>query len=183
MIELFYAPRRGSSKAFVARVLGEFYGFENVTFSRSATGKPRCDKPVFFSLSHTQNCFFLAVSNKEIGIDAENLSRRGNFTAITARLPEAERARALASSEEFLKIYTKREATAKFLGKPVFAVFSKIAVAPCCGEPQAEFVYLNGEKLPVILRTLEISGHAVSICATEGETVGKTEYLKETDHK
>lgn len=81
MTELFYAPRGGTSRDFVSRVLGDCYGFGNATFSRSASGKPLCDAPVCFSLSHTREYFFLAVSEKEVGADAESLSRRGDFSA------------------------------------------------------------------------------------------------------
>ena len=91
MTELFYAPRGGTSRDFVSRVLGDCYGFGNATFSRSASGKPLCDAPVCFSLSHTREYFFLAVSEKEVGADAESLSRLGDFSAIISRLPESER--------------------------------------------------------------------------------------------
>ena len=175
MTDIFYAPRLGTSRDFTARVLGEFYGFENVIFSRSAMGKPRCDRPVFFSLSHTKEYFFLAVSQKETGIDAENLSRRGDFSAIISRLPAPERARALASPKEFLKIYTQREAIAKYLAKPVFSLLPKISVVQC-----GDFckVFLSGEPLPATVRTFCLAGHAVSVCLAEGETPGKIHYLE-----
>ena len=186
MMDIFYAPRLGASRDFTARVLGEFYGFENVIFSRSATGKPRCDRPVFFSLSHTKEYFFLAVSQKETGIDAENLSRRGDFSAIISRLPAPERERALSSPEEFLKIYTQREAIAKYLAKPVFSMLPKISVLPCDGgdfggENQNENdgfgdfgkVFLSGEELPAIVRTFCLAGHALSVCLAADETPGK----------
>lgn len=177
MTDIFYAPRLGSSRDYTARVLGKFYGFENVIFSRSATGKPRCDKPVFFSLSHTKEYFFLAVSQKETGIDAENLSRRGDFSAIISRLPEPERASALASSEQFLKIYTQREAIAKYLAKPVFSLLPKISVLPIDGSDFGK-VFLSGEPLPAIVRTFCLAGHAVSVCLAAGETLGKIRYLE-----
>lgn len=179
MADVYYAPRRGftrdCSREFVARVLGEFYGYKNVIFSRSATGKPRCDAPIFFSLSHTRDYFFLAVSNEEIGIDAENLSRRDAFSAVISRLPAPERARALVSPEEFLKIYTKCEAAAKYLGRPVFAVLPKISIQQC---GDSEKVVFGGEPLPVILRTLVVAGHAVSVCAAENESIEKIQYLE-----
>lgn len=186
MTDIFYAPRLGSSRDYTARVLGKFYGFENVIFSRSATGKPRCDKPVFFSLSHTKEYFFLSVSQKETGIDAENLSRRGDFSAIISRLPEPERASALASSEQFLKIYTQREAIAKYLAKPVFSLLPKISVLPIdggdfgCSDDNGDFgkVFLSGEPLPAIVRTFCLAGHAVSVCLAAGETLGKIRYLE-----
>lgn len=177
MTDIFYAPRLGSSRDYTARVLGKFYGFENVIFSRSATGKPRCDKPVFFSLSHTKEYFFLAVSQKETGIDAENLSRRGNFSAIISRLPEPERASALASSEQFLKIYTQREAIAKYLAKPVFSLLPKISVLPIDGGDFGK-IFLSGEPLPAIVRTFCLAGHAVSVFLAAGETLGKIRYLE-----
>lgn len=177
MTDIFYAPRLGSSRDYTARVLGKFYGFENVIFSRSATGKPRCDKPVFFSLSHTKEYFFLAVSQKETGIDAENFSRRGDFSAIISRLPEPEHASALASSEQFLKIFTQREAIAKYLAKPVFSLLPKISVLPIDGGDFGK-VFLSGEPLPAIVRTFCLAGHAVSVCLASGETLGKIRYLE-----
>lgn len=177
MTDIFYAPRLGSSRDYTARVLGKFYGFENVIFSRSATEKPRCDKPVFFSLSHTKEYFFLAVSQKETGIDAENLSRRGDFSAIISRLPAPERASALASSEQFLKIYTQREAIAKYLAKPVFSLLPKISVLPIDGGDFGK-VFLSGEPLLALVRTFCLAGHAVSVCLAAGETLGKIRYFE-----
>lgn len=186
MTDIFYAPRLGASRDFTARVLGEYYGFENVIFSRSAAGKPCCNQPIFFSLSHTKEFFFLAVSQKETGIDAESLSRRGDFSAIISRLPAPERARALASPEEFLKIYTQREAIAKYLAKPVFSLLPKISALPCdggdfVGENHNENdgfgdsckVFLSGEPLHAIVRTFCLAGHALSVCLAAGETPGK----------
>lgn len=181
MTELFYAPRGGTSRDFVSRVLGDCYGFGNATFSRSASGKPLCDAPVCFSLSHTREYFFLAVSEKEVGADAESLSRRGDFSAIISRLPESERARALASPEEFLKLWTEREAVAKYLSAPVFSVFGKITLE--CGEDTKRRVFLNGKELPVRLFSAEIAGHAVAICAENNEQFGKIHYLQGDLHQ
>ncbi|MGM9645446.1 MAG: 4'-phosphopantetheinyl transferase family protein [Eubacteriales bacterium] len=49
-----------------------YFGIENPVFEKTSNGKPFIDNGgAFFSISHTENRVYCAVSDKNIGIDAE----------------------------------------------------------------------------------------------------------------
>ena len=182
MAEVFYAPRAVKSLNFASYVLDKFYALKNVRFDKSKHGKPYCDAPVFFSLTHTKRFIFLCVSRAETGIDAEESSRRGNFGFIKKKLSACERALAEVSPAEFLKLWTRREATAKFLDLPVFSSFSRLTFeTDVRGDVRADatFPCFNGKRLPVSVRTIEIDGHFVSVCLTKGEKIEAVRFIND----
>ena len=180
MAEVFYATRAGKSLNFASYVLHKFYALKNVRFYQSKHGKPYCDAPVFFSLTHTKRLIFLCVSRAETGIDAEESSRRGNFDFIKKKLSACERALADFSSAEFLKLWTRREATTKYLDIPVFSSFSRLTFEKAAGgdmRADATFPCFNGKTLPVSMFTLEIDGHYVSVCLAKGEKIEAVRFI------
>lgn len=183
MAEVFYTTRAAESLNFASYVLDKFYALKNVRFYKSEHGKPYCDAPVFFSLSHSKRVTFLCVSRAECGIDAEETDRRGDFVFIKRKLIPCERALADTSQAEFLKLWTRREATAKYLDLPVFTSFSRLTFqAEESGDNRATraaatLPILSGKALPVTLRTFELGGHFVSVCLASGEEIEAVRFI------
>lgn len=180
MAEVFYATHAGKSLNFASYVLHKFYAQDTVRIYKSEHGKPYCDAPVFFSLTHTKRLIFLCVSRTETGIDAEESSRRGNFDFIKNKLSAYEHAIADISSAEFLKLWTRREATTKYLDIPVFSSFSRLTFETDAGgdmRADATFPCFNGKTLPVSVFTLEIDGHFVSVCLSKGEKIEAVHFI------
>lgn len=183
MIDVFYAKRQGNSKDFASFVLEKYYGYENLEFSR-VCGKPVCDAPVCFSLSHTQEHFFFAVSKNEVGIDAENIYRKGDFPAVLAKLREEERRLIGDSPQAFLRFWTKREAVCKYLSLPVFASLRRLNFLKstqgenAIGDANDVAALLDGNRLDISLYSLQEGDTLYSVCGNKGETVTKIEYVE-----
>ncbi len=100
--------------------------------SRSPYGKPyfETDSLPDFSLSHTDS-FSVAVINTDgpIGVDLEGFCREDSFEKISHRFfSESEQTRLKKSDkphEDFLKLWTKKEALAKLTGKGLSSIVRK----------------------------------------------------------
>ena len=105
------------------------------TLAYGENGRPYfCDRACDFSITHTQNHVFCAIIDGEepthIGIDAEDLNRPNfsNLGEMAARwFSEKEQKAFLASptKETFLRLWTRKEAYAKYTGEGLKAL-SKI---------------------------------------------------------
>lgn len=105
----------------------------DVSFAETEEGeKPRFSHPegAFFNVTHTKNLFCMAVSDSEVGIDAEVFPERlDRKRELAARLFGEEENAALADleerafSEKFARFWTRHEAAAKFSGEGLRAVF------------------------------------------------------------
>jgi phosphopantetheinyl transferase len=120
-----------------------------------------------FSITHTQNHVFCAILNGEnktmrVGIDAEDLDRPDffDFDAMVARwFTENEQNAFFASptKETFLRIWTRKEAYAKYIGEGLRALSKIDTVTLENGGRVRFFDYREGTIL-------------VSVCAPRGET-------------
>ncbi len=86
-------------------------------------GKPylRTHSEIHFSIAHSGGCAAAAVSDEEIGIDAE-LIREAPMRALKRAFSASENERILASSNsnlEFFRIWTRKEAYGKYLGSGI----------------------------------------------------------------
>ncbi len=82
------------------------------------TGKPyfpRC--PLHFSISHTKDHVFVCVSENNVGMDAEEITRPVR-PAMRKMLSETEAPR-VATSGDFLKLWVLKEALAKLTGQGI----------------------------------------------------------------
>ena len=84
----------------------------------TSRGKPYFpDAPWHFSISHTQNHAFCALSQRNIGIDAEETSRDIDPKLAQRILSPAELAKFDGSREMLLKFWVLKEAYAKLTGR------------------------------------------------------------------
>ena len=118
MEKIFYTDKRKyvTSEQAVKEILAKFFGFQNACISRTETGKPfLVGIPLFFSVSHTGNALFIAVSDRNVGLDAELLNRQTDYEKILKKFPEEERA-VIRSQTDFLRFWTVKESAVKWLG-------------------------------------------------------------------
>ena len=88
MIELYYTFSNPESEAFIKKSLRKYSGKSDFLIRRTETGKPYVDGEIYFSLSHTDGLTVCAVSDKNIGVDAERIREIKNKEKIIARFME-----------------------------------------------------------------------------------------------
>lgn len=102
-------------------LLEELYGAPLPEILRTKRGKPYfADSPYHFSVSHTKRHVFCALSEKEIGIDAEELSRDIHLSLADKILSPGERAQfdnATDKRRALLTFWVLKEAFVKCTGE------------------------------------------------------------------
>lgn len=89
-------------------------------------GKPYLSgSDLFFSISHCDDLLVIAVDSREIGIDCESNTSNHNYHKIASRYFSANESQSINDYDDFLKIWTKKEAYAKMLGKSAVEVLSQ----------------------------------------------------------
>ncbi len=103
------------------------FGKQNdFTFDYNEYGKPFLrDMRFFFSISHSKISVACAVSEKEIGIDIQNISPYNEKIAMRM-FPEVSFSKEENKDEEFTKLWTEKEAISKFIGKGIQYPFNEI---------------------------------------------------------
>ena len=96
-------------------------GISDYEITKTELGKPYIvGNPVYFSISHTDGLACVAISDKECGIDCEKIVPRGTIKELTNRYYIGDEITLMEecnySYEEFLRIWTCKEAIGKRLG-------------------------------------------------------------------
>lgn len=118
MEKIFYAETGafGPTERVMRKIFSEYYGMREIEIVKSETGKPFLARtPFFFSVTHTREVCFIAVSDENVGIDAELLSREIDYVPILSKFSAAEKAE-IRSREDFLRHWTAKESVVKWLG-------------------------------------------------------------------
>jgi 4'-phosphopantetheinyl transferase len=120
MEKIFYANKsiEPDSETAIKRILSEYFNVKNAVIERNENGKPflaNGQTPLFFSVSHTGNKLFIAVSDENVGIDAESLYRNVDYLPILKRFAPEERQQ-IRSVEDFLRFWVAKESAVKWLG-------------------------------------------------------------------
>lgn len=98
---------------------------ENVSIFHDSYGKPTLSgiKNLYVSVTHAENLLLVAVSEREIGIDAEQVDRKvRNFVSLAKRYFTKEELDFLGDSftkADFLRMWVKKEALSKLTGKGI----------------------------------------------------------------
>lgn len=98
----------------------ESVGDSKAEILRTDKGKPYLEKGPFVSVSHTGDIVVVAVSENEVGIDAEKMDRevKKQEEIIQKYFTEKEKEYAT-TREKFLEIWTKKESYGKFTGEGI----------------------------------------------------------------
>lgn len=146
MIKIYYSYNIEDSNSFIKKALNKS-GYKDVQIKRTKNGKPYTEEGVFFSLSHTESFIACAVSDFEIGIDAEKIRHIKSREKIAKKILKTEK---LLSDKEFLELWTKHESKIKYYGKKFFDS-------------------LENEKINT--HTFMIEDYIISVCAETTENI------------
>lgn len=122
MIKVFYSYNIEESDIFIKKALKKV-GYTDVEIKRTENGKPYTDEKIFFSLSHTENFIVCAVSDFEIGVDAEKIRNVNNLQKIAKKILKTEE---IMNDVQFLKLWTEHESKVKFFGETLFTSPEKL---------------------------------------------------------
>ncbi len=126
MIRLAYeriSPGQGheAGRALLARIYREYRGTDMPPIVVEAGGKPRfVEDTVHFSISHTRRHVFCAISDRPVGIDAEEMDRQMDLRLADKILSPGEKTRYEAAPDKraaLLKLWVLKEASVKHTGE------------------------------------------------------------------
>ena len=127
MLKIATAPlgeenQRQASRALLARLYASVTGQEMPAIAVAPRGKPYfLSSPYHFSITHTKNRVFVALSDRPVGIDAEQTTRQVNPKLAEKILSQSEYAIYCAAPEEkrnelLLRFWVLKEAEVKCSG-------------------------------------------------------------------
>ena len=117
--------------------------------------------PLFFSISHTKTAYFIAVSDENIGIDGEEISRKTNYAPILEKFHAHER-NLIKTDEDFLTFWTAKESIIKWLGGAISKDLKKVCYVN-------NKVTYNGLELPLYVTQIKLYDHVLSVCSEKAE--------------
>ncbi len=115
---------------YVKKSLKKRFPGEQIEVFKDEHGKPRTDKPnVFVSVTHTADVVICAISETEIGIDAEAIRKNLRAGRIAERFfTNAEKERVQRDGDKaFYEIWCRKEAYSKLDGRGLVYGIKKIA--------------------------------------------------------
>jgi len=125
---------RGEGRALLARMYRAHRGCEMPGIVPEERGKPRfVEDSTCFSISHTKRHVFCAISDRPIGIDAEETDRDIDLRLADKILSEEEKTRWLKTSdkrEALLRLWVLKEAAAKCTGEGLRGYPNKTDFSP-----------------------------------------------------
>jgi len=142
-------------------MLKELFGEKAEEIEYNEHGKPFFEQGPFFSISHSRQYSVIAVSENEIGIDIEmheNPSKRLMERCFT----EEEQEFAEMSTENFLRIWTAKEAVLKFLGTGFSFSPKNFSVLPLSEEHKIE-----GRKIRFFCEKIENVPITAAFCGND----------------
>ncbi len=155
MIKLFYTFSNPDSEAFMKRALFRYSGRYDFQIKRTQNGKPYIDGDIYFSLSHTDGLTICAISDKNVGADAEKIRKIKNKEKILCRY--LQECKGEISDREFLEKWTQYESKIKFFGEKLHH----------CKVAKTEEKHIE---------TFNLGEYIISICSDEEEDI-ETERL------
>ena len=110
-----------AGRQLLARLYREETGMDCPDIAVAERGKPYfVDSPWYFSISHTPHHVFCALSDRPVGLDAEEMDRKVNLRLAEKILSESEKVRYEAAEDKqaaLLRLWVLKEAAAKLTGE------------------------------------------------------------------
>ncbi len=161
METIFYTDksRYPSSVEFLKDVLIAHYGVENPLVDKTENGKPYLKSPkraLFFSVSHTDDKLYAVFSDENIGLDVEKMDRTLDYLPIAKKFPFEER-QEIADCQAFLRHWTVKESTVKWLGGTLAHDLKKLTYAK-------NRLYYGELELPLHILVKEFDGYFLTLC-------------------
>lgn len=162
---IFYAKKSAfsSSQAILDRILKEKLNITDYKIVKSDTGKPflELNNPllaqIFISITHTKSAYFIAISNQNVGIDAEEKNRTPNYLPILEKFSKSEREE-IKTTKDFLIHWTVKESVIKWLGGTLSQDLKRLSYTN-------KKLTLCGLELPVAIYQKEFFSHFLTVCS------------------
>ena len=133
MTKIFYAYKpREFSHDMLLHVLESFYGLKPAEddFTVNENGKPSLKNGgLKFNITHTDGLIMIAVSDKEVGIDAENVFRKAETQKIAEKYFSDEEREQIKTDKHFYTLWTKKESAIKYAGLSLAAALKNTSFA------------------------------------------------------
>lgn len=158
--KFFYAEKHAfsSSQSAIKKILSDFYGIESPLLSYTENGKPILENgKIHFSVTHTDELFFLAFSDEEIGVDAEVITRKVNYSPILKKIHPTFHKK-INSNEDFLKVWTVLESAVKYLGGTIAHDLKEFSI-------KNNALYYRNQPFAPTVSTQIFENHFVTVCA------------------
>ena len=166
MIKIYSIEKSNTpSVEWVKRILEDEYSIPQPQIVRNEHGKPyMLSKQVHFSVTHTKERLFIAFSSKNIGLDAESLDRKVNYSSILQSYFSEIEGSEIANTQDFLRHWVAKESFIKYMGSTIAHDFKKINYIDgrltYCGSPTKAH-----------LQFLQIEEYLLAVCSEENADV------------
>ena len=132
--ELEHESGHEAGRCLLREMYREAAGMEMPEIGKGPHGKPYFkDSPWHFSITHTKHHVFCALSEKPIGIDAEETDRKVNLGLAEKILSPKEKECFHAATDKpaaLLKLWVLKEAAAKLSGEGIYGYPNKTDFSP-----------------------------------------------------
>jgi 4'-phosphopantetheinyl transferase len=159
MLKIFYTENNTNTYGFLKYVLENFFDkiINQNDIKKGKFGKPYLkDQNIFFNFSNTSNISILAVSDTEIGIDAEKSDRK-----ISAKLAE----KYFFEEDDnipAIKLWTIKESFIKYLGKSLLNELKFIKI-------ENNSIFYKDKKEAIGFLSFEFEGYIITAVTTQTE--------------
>ena len=162
MEKIFYTSVNAypNSETAVLHVFKHFFDMDNMKLIRNENGKPflsESNRKLFFSVSHTNDVLFIAVSDENVGIDAESETRNVQYGNIVKKFSTDEK-KEISTSLDFLIHWTAKESTIKWLGGKILHDLNKLTYA------HNQMQYQN-IPLPIRITFPPFKNYVIAVCS------------------
>ncbi len=114
MVKIYYSFTEKEKSRKMLEYCLKLNGFEG-EIKIDKNGKPYADG-IYFNISHSGDICMVAVSDKEVGLDVEQIVPR-EWEKLSNRFYTEEERKRVSSLESFLVLWTKKESLIKYLGE------------------------------------------------------------------
>lgn len=156
------------------------FKFSEIKFSFNNYGKPYLtNNNIYFNISHSKNFVIIAVSDKEVGVDIENINTTIPIDMKIFHLEEQinflnlneEKTRSL-----FFNLWTAKESYVKFIGKGLSIPFNQFYV-----DIFTNYIYVNNQKQSCNIKNLFLSDRYASYVCSKNNSIDKYEEVNYKD--
>ena len=151
MIKVYYTFANPKSEDFIKKSLFLYSGKSDFEIKKTPNGKPYTDG-IYFSLAHTNGLTVCAVSDNEVGIDAEKIRPVRNGERIIKRF--FGKCEKNLTDEAMLCMWTQFESRVKYFGETIIS----------CTNAKTKEVYTE---------TFLVEDYIVSVCSAEKDDIEK----------
>ena len=165
MLDIYYSyVKKEQSKDLIKHIFKKYYNFDlnQDQISLGKNGKPYLKSgEYFYNLTHTDGLVMLAVSDKEVGIDAEKF-RDHDFSKVIEKYATSGEKQRILTNKDFLCLWTKKESFVKYLGGNAITDAKTVTF-------EQNYPVFKGEKQDVNTFSIGLNEHVFSVTSPYNE--------------